>query len=458
MARGPSAPVRTIACLLLAAAIVPSVAQAQGATTGVLTPTAPVPGAPDVELLGPVAALPAKAQVNLFLSVVNRGPGEMRDVSTLVTTSGGLVLMGQVQVNLDDLPENNSTLLVVRVATPDQAGAAALAATFTFTAPSGALVNLTRVVSLRVGPPRSDPLQVTYAGDPLVAGATGALDLTIRNTGASAITSLDMDLAVRASGLTAALNGSGGADLAAAGEGSRLLQGASLAPGASTSVQVPVRTSLHPDDLLAFTVSARYSVDGFQRDQSFDFGARAVGSVALRILDAREVAAPEGPEIVGTLVNVGTGTAWNPRLTPAPGSGYAGDAPALLEDLKPNQAVDFTLHARRAATPPAGGPLLAIDWNDDFGALQHATIAGRATPLPAAAPTFWQRLGASLLSPLGVAALLGLAVLAGLAILAARLVASHRRAEEDAGESGEPSAQTPPRAHGRGRHRARPGP
>jgi len=449
-----------IVAMLLGSALVGSLplhgAQAQGAS-------------PDLEILAPAVPLPAKERVNLFLEIVNLGPGAARDVAVLVqpADASGLVVIGQVERGLDDLAENDSELFVVRVATPDRAGGASLTFTFTLTNEAGARVTIERTVSVQIAPPTSDPLLATLDARTLEAGNASELEVTVQNSGKRPITNLDLVVETDPSPIPLA---DPRTDLAPGSTSSLVLQGGTLTPGESARVVVPVLTSLRAEDLILFTLTARYTFDGYERKQTFDFGKRILGSVEIRVLEAREVETGAGLEIAGTIVNVGTGTAWNPQVRPAEGSGLRADGPKLIENLEPNDAVDIRLPVERVGARAAGAPLIEIVWNDDFGELHPQVVEGDLIPLPPKAPRPFAEFLQRLASGWVLVALIAMAAVALAAILipAVRGIRERREAPEDAealvepAEPAEEAAAEPDewgdagkRGSWRGRHRWR---
>lgn len=395
----------------------------------------PTPGRPDdasgIEVIAPSTPIPAKARTNVFLGVVNLGPGDIRDVRVLVQPASDLVVIGQAERDLESIPEDDSAMLLVRVATPDAAGSARLTLDFRFVDASGVERSATRTVTLQVAPPASDPLQVTLEDATLLAGDEAALTLRMRNPAERALT--DLDVTVEADEIVTPL-GSDVPDAAPGAQSSLVVQGARLAAGESRVVEVPLKTARVADELLSFTVTARYALDGFERQQVFEFGARVLGTVDLRVLEAREVDTGAGLELAGTLVNTGTGTAWNPRVDVAEGSGLRAPTPALIEDLEANEAVDFRLRVERVGEPAPGAPLLRVDWNDDRGEMHERTVAAERVPLPPPAPSALESVWARATSALGLVALAVVLLLALvlLGLFAARYV--HHRHEERAEE------------------------
>jgi hypothetical protein len=405
-------------------------------------------GAPDVELLGPVSAIPAKQRTNVFVEVVNLGPSGMHGTSILVQpASGGLIVVGQVQRSLRDLAANNSSALVVRVATPEAAGSASLSLTFTFADDAGVIRTVTRTLNVQIAPPVSAPLDITMADAALVAGEPGNISLEVANPTASNVTNLDLTLVPPSQQVLGGLGGATSTQAITPGNGSALLlHRAQLGPRQSAAVEASVIASLRPEDLVPFAVQATYTVDGFQRDQTFSFGVRVVGSVKIRVLDARLERAEGGLVLTGTVVNSGTGTAWNPRVEAAEGSGLRSDRPDLIADLKPNQATDFRVVVRQVGQAAAGAPLVAIGWNDDFGGLHTTRVAGTG---PVAAPpepaNLFSRLLGALRGPWGLLALAVVVVLVGIDLVL-RLGRAHREREEEAeldADESDPSRKRP---------------
>lgn len=397
----------------------------------------PTPRGPDdaggIEVIAPSTPIPAKARTNVFLGVVNLGPGDIRDVRVLVQPESDLVVIGQAERDLESIREDDSAMLLVRVATPDAAGSARLTLDFRFVDASGAERTATRTVTLQVAPPTSDPLEVTLEDATLLAGDEAALTLRLRNPSERALTNLD--ITVEADETLTPL-GSDVPDAVPGTESSLVVQGARLAAGESRVVEVPLKTARVADELLSFTVTASYALDGFERQQIVELGARVLGTVELRVLEAREVDTGAGLELAGTLVNTGTGTAWNPRVDAAEGSGLRAESPALIEDLEANEAVDFRLRVQRVGEPAPGAPLLRVDWNDERGEVQERTVVAERVPLPPPAPSALASFWARATSALGLLALASVTLLALvlLGLFAARYV--HHRHEERA-ETGE---------------------
>lgn len=426
------------AVLVTAVAIVAALSAAGIA----LAQTGEATGAPRLEVIAPASPLPAKERVNLFLEVVNIGPGSARDLSVFVQPgSSDIIVIGQLVRGLGDLPEGDSDLLVLRVATPGTAGGATLDLRFTFTGPNGETIVRDRSVNIQISPPASDPLEITHVDKPLVAGEPDSMSIVFTNPYDSAITDLDVSLTAQTD-QNVLLRAS--PSISPAGGSSRIVQGGRLDPGRSVAIDVPVLTSLDPKDLLLFTLTARYTLEGFAREQNFDFGVRVIGDVKIRILEAREVATANGLEVVGTIVNVGTGTAWNPRVGVAEGSGLRVEGPVLVEDLEPNDAVDVRIRVERVGPPVEGAPLFTIDWNDDYGNVVEAkAVEGNLRELPPTKASFFDRLGGALGSmPLALWALIALGVLLAAAV-AAYLVGSMRwrREEGEGAREGSPGAE-----------------
>lgn len=463
---GHAVSARGAARLLALLVVLAPVALAQTPTTPppptiVVPPPAPtlppiVQGSPDVELLAPAAPIPAKERVNVFVGVLNRGPGAIRDVEALVQPAGteGLVVVGQLLRGLDDLPENESGVLLVRVATPDTAGGATLTVTFRFTDETGSRHELTRAVSLQIAPPRSDPLQVVSDAQQVAAGGDEAIALRIVNQDRRPVTSLDVFFQPDDA---QAVELGGDEELAPGPTGSQLLRGARLEPGEGVSVAVPALTSRTPEDVVSYRVLLRYTLDGFAREQSLTFGTRLEGETRLRVLEARVERVGDGLALTGTLVNTGTATAWNPRVSTAPGAGYRADAPVLIEDLEPNEGVDFRIPVERAGDSRPGAKLLVVDWNDADGEVHEAPVEGEATPPPPAPASLLERARELALSPLawGVA----LALLVAVAAVAAWRHMHRVRAEDEAREEAPAAAgRDAVRERQRTGRRARPGP
>lgn len=443
-----------VAILALGALLPPPTAHAQAA----LLSTPAAAGTPDIELLGPVSPLPAKQRTNVFLAVENLGPGAIHDVSVLVQpSSGGLVVVGQIERSLQDLAGNASAAMVVRVATPDVAGSATLSLTFSFTTDAGVRTSVTRSVNLQIAPPETAPLDVTTTDAPLVAGKEGNLSLRVSNPTGQRLTNLDLTLlpARTVPILSAASGGAKVQDLTPGNGSALLLHGAQLGPGESVSVQAPVTASLRPQDLVPFSVQASYTVNGFARDQTFDFGVRVVGDVQIRVLDAHLTRTDQGLVLVGTVVNSGTGTAWSPRVDAAEGSGLQAERPQIVADLKPNEATDFQLPVKQVGA--LGGPLLKIDWNDDFGTIRATQVAAQPVTPPPEAPGFFSRAWSALRGPWGLLALVALALLVGVEIVR-RVGRAHREREEALADEAEESGAAPqdPRSRRRGGKKPRP--
>lgn len=393
---------------------------------------------PRLEVLAPTSPLPAKERVNLFLEVVNLGPGTARNVSVFVqpVAGSGLVVIGQLVRGLEDIPQNQSDLLVVRVATPDTAGGAGLTLRFTFTGPNGETIVRERQVDVQIKPPVSDPLEIERIPTPLEAGNETTLGFVMSNPADTAITDLDVVMNVETSvgGALGQIAGGGSSDSASPGSTSSLIvQGGRLEPGQTRTVEAPMLAALRADELVTMTLTATYSLEGFQREQIFDFGARVVGSVNVRVLEAREVDTGEGIEIAGTVVNVGSGTAWNPRVSAAEESGLRSASPLLIEDLEPNDAVSFRLPVTRVGPRVEGAPLFVMDWNDDYGNIfAPRAVAGDLAELPPSPPSRLEAIRAWFVATPGALwALLALELLI-VAALAVGIMHAARVRREDA--------------------------
>lgn len=365
------------------------------------------PGGPDVDVLSVSPALPAKERVTVFLSVVNDGPGDITDVEVDArpTLGSSIAVLGESLTDLGNVSDGDSGVLALRVATGDREGAAGILLSIAFLDAQGIPRAIAREVTLQIGAERSAPLRVRYVPQTLAAGAEGNLTLVAENPSDRTLrdVTIELDLSPAAGPATAGLTGAAQglsllrtqADLTPGARGDRLARGLSLGPGASFVMEAPVRAGLRAEDLVPFGVTATYKIDGFERSQRFDFGARVEGPVRFRVLGLREEAVEGARELSGTLVNMGPGTAWSPRLSLAPGSGFdAGDG-LLVEDLKPNEPASFRLPVEEAAgAAPNGTVGLALEWNDDQGRVLRATIPATARLLPeeSAEPTLLQRL------------------------------------------------------------------
>lgn len=396
-----------------------------------------VQGGPRLEVLAPASPLPAKERVNLFLEVVNLGPGTIRNLSVFIqpASGSGLVVVGQLTRGLEDIPQNDSDLLVLRVATPDTEGSASLSLRFTFTGPNGETIVRERLVNVQIKPPISDPLEIERVATPLAAGGDSTVTFELRNPHDTAITDLDVLLDVETE-IGGALAGGASDSVSPGSQSSYIVQGGRLGAGETTTVDMPVLAGLRADELVTMKLTATYSLEGFRREQVFDFGARVVGDVSIRVLEAREVDTGTGLEVAGTVVNVGAGTAWNPRVVAAEGSGLRSDA-LLIEDLEPNEAVSFRLPVQRVGDRIPGAPLFAIDWNDDYGnVVAPQAISGQLAELPPAAPSRFDAIRAWLAATPGVLWAFLLFEILLLAVLALAMVHASR-VRERAGSASE---------------------
>lgn len=425
-------------------------------------------GAPNLQVIAPATSLPAKARVNVFLEVLNLGPSGARDLSIVVQPTGGeVVVVGQVERDLRNLPANDSALLVVRVATPEQSGGARLEITFRGLNDAGEPFTITRSVVIQIAPPVSSPLEVTSDVPRLAPGVPGVLNLTLSNPATRDITQLDVEVETISSESFIDRVG-GDTDVAPGSASSLVVQGGTLEGGEVARVSVPVTTSLNAEDLQRFTVRVRYTFEGFEREQEFEFGARVIGDVRVRVLDAREVRTGAGLELAGTIVNTGTATAYNPRVTTTEESGLRTLIPQIIEDLEPNDAVTLRIPVERVADPEPGGSVLRIEWNDDYGEVTPTEVPATVTRAAPEEPGLLSRLWAGIpwsilvfvLVALGALAVVGLGVAGVARAVQTRKEQRSREAEEaeeEEAEEDEWDMSRKKRPRGKGKQRPKPG-
>jgi hypothetical protein len=375
---------------------------APGDVTVIVDEPTPVPLDDQIDVVPPLAPLPAKSRETLFFFVENEGPGDIRDVRVSVEASGGgpLLVLGRQERIVGPIEADDEAVVGVLVATPAEPSITSVSVTVTYVDDAGATRTVVRPLNVQIGPPRSDPLTVEYVSSEVHSGSESFLRFRVTNPTGQHIRQLDlrMDLGNPQPGLSGAdlleggnLGGLSGlatgapssTPLAPNGEGGRILRGATLAPGETREVDAPVQTALDAEDLLVFGVTATYSYDGYSRSQRFDFGIRLAGNVSLRVLDLREEQAGDQLQLTGTIVNTGQGTAWSPLLRAAPTSGYRTFEPVLLEDLEPNEAVTFRLPVTRTSAygDPAAPPLL-LEYNDEQGRVRETPVHSEISMLP----------------------------------------------------------------------------
>lgn len=447
------APSRVLVCLLLLLVALSTVAAQTIVDEGAppeqnVTDPVGIEGAgPVVDIIPPTTAIPAKARETVFFLVENEGPGDISDVDIAIRSAGGssLVVLGRIERDLGVIAEDDEDVVGVLVATPDEPGGASILVTLDYTDDAGEEHIVTRELNLQIAPERSDPLVVEYLSGELLGGTEGLLRFRVSNVGESDVRNLDIRLVLGDSTPQVNLDLPGVDDetdpaqissgapstspLAPDGEGARILRAGRLEPGESRLVEAPVKTALGADELLVFSLAGHYSYEGYERAPRFDFGVRLEGGVRVRLLDLREERVGDRMELVGSLVNVGQSTAWNPVLRVPPGSGYASREQTLLEDLEPNEAVNFRIPVIRTSELRENDtvPVLALEWNDAFGAVRRSSVGGAIDELPDEALE-------SPYSPRSLARnpwAVGAAAMAAFLVVASLVRAQKRRREEE---------------------------
>ncbi|HVL49155.1 MAG TPA: hypothetical protein VM889_11400 [Candidatus Thermoplasmatota archaeon] len=437
----PSA--RTRAALLALVFIAPGLLASVAAQTpggGAVVPVqVPVDrtGGPDLRVFSPFGSIPASSRATVLFAVDNAGPGEVRNVVAAFTTAPevtpgqGVLLVGADGIrNLGTIEEDRSKLVGVTLATPSAPGGARLIVTLTYDDAGGTRRTTVREVAVLVGPPEDDILRIEHRSPALSAGSEETLRFLVSNPSDERIADLGLVLDVAGATFPTGQSGAAGAtpattfpggfptttNLVFPADGGDILRDETLAPGQEVAVDGRVLVGLAAPDVFPFSVTATYVVDGVARSQRFDFAARIAPSVKFRLLEVREETAGDGLVLTGTLVNVGTGSAWNPRVRVPEGTAYEATEPKLVEDLEANEPVGFRIATSRAREARPESAIVEVEWNDDFGNVRTTPVEGepKLLPPPAAQPAILQAVQSPWLWTLVLGALL-LAVVAALA-------------------------------------------
>lgn len=392
-----------LACLLLVS-LSPELAEAQSRPrpepVALLPTTAPQPpGGPDVEVVPPLVPIPAKARSTVFLDIVNLGPGDIRDVFVTIRPTLGTqaVIVGRFDHELETIEEDEGSLIGLRIAAGDLEGAATFDVQMRYTAEDDVTRERTQSFNIQVGAARSDPLVIEYTGGALIPGEEQPLTLRVHNPTNALVRNLDVELQPlpgSAGGIASLTDGAlataGQAPLNAASGGSLIARGAGIDPGESVDAETRVITSRAADDVLRFRVSARYSTDGFERTQTFEFGVPVEPSFRLKLLEAREERVGDRFELTGTLVNLGTATAFNPLVRVPEGSAYEATRAHLVSDLEPNNPVAFRMATKPMNDTAVRGPLVEVVWNDERGREHVRVVEGLAQEGGPPQESVWQ--------------------------------------------------------------------
>lgn len=312
-----------------------------------------VPGRSEIGIGAVDPLLPGSTAVEAAVRVVNDGDGDVGRVSVVLrpAAGSGLLLAGDDAFTTPPLPGGESATIAVPLRTPAARGAHALVAELDYVDAAGALVRSERTITFQVAAPVAGPLRVALASPDVPAGAEADLAFTVSNVGDAPLRDIDLR-ATSGEGLTTTAGG------AVAGP-------MTLAPGENATARVKVLAALDAEDLVEVTLEAAYAVEGALVEETFVLAVPVAERVELRLLSAEVL---DG-DLLGIVVNSGTGTAYNPRAT-------VGEATAVLsEDIEPNEPVNF----RVVGAGAEGGPVtVAFDWNDERGRLHRAEVAGTA--------------------------------------------------------------------------------